>query len=158
MDKTFQISIPNSRTVKCTACKYYCTIIENGFGFCGARKNEKGKIIITTHSKPCSLNLDPIEKKPLFHYLPGSETLSIGFFGCNFKCDFCQNWEISFVKGNQAEKTSGELKELSPKNFVDLALKKKAKSVAFTYNEQGNAITLIRIYRGRDHASGAHGS
>ncbi len=121
--------------IKCYACKHYCSIPEKGFGLCGARKNEKGKIKLITHSKPCSLHLDPIEKKPLYHYLPGSKTMSIGFFGCNFKCDFCQNFDISFCKGYSAEKSLIGIKEVSPKAFVNLAIEEEAKSIAITYNE-----------------------
>jgi pyruvate formate lyase activating enzyme len=125
----------SSSSIKCLACRHYCIIPESGFGLCGARKNFKGKLELVTHSKPCSLHLDPIEKKPLFHYLPGSGTMSIGFFGCNFRCEFCQNSEISFLKNGGAEKASNELGKVSPKDFVALAVKQKAKSIAITYNE-----------------------
>lgn len=107
---------------------------------CGVRKNENGKIKLVVYAKPCSMNLDPIEKKPLFHYLPSSKTMSIGFFGCNFKCDFCQNFDISFVRGSSAEKDSELLNEVAPDKFVDFAKKEGAKSVAITYNEP--AITV----------------
>lgn len=121
--------------IRCIACRHYCIIPKGAFGLCGARKNEKGKIKLVTSSKPCALHLDPIEKKPLYHYLPGSDTMSIGFFGCNFHCDFCQNFDISFTKGIKAKNESSLQKEVSPKSFVELAVLKKAKSIAFTYNE-----------------------
>jgi pyruvate formate lyase activating enzyme len=122
-------------TIKCFACKHNCSIPTTSFGLCGVRKNENGKIKLITHSKPASLHLDPIEKKPLYHYLPGSKTMSIGFFGCNFKCDFCQNYDISFCKGSSAEKKLINAESVSPKKFVELAIEEEAKSVAITYNE-----------------------
>jgi len=122
-------------TIKCLACRHYCVISTNGFGLCGARKNTANKLELITYSKPCSLALDPIEKKPLYHFLPGSETMSIGFFGCNFKCDFCQNFDISFTRGAAAEKALIESEEVSPQKLIDVALKRKAKSIAITYNE-----------------------
>lgn len=133
--KPFKFYKKSGSNLRCTACRHYCTIPKGAFGLCGARKNEEGKIVLVTHSRPCSLHLDPIEKKPLFHYLPGTGTMSIGFFGCNFRCGFCQNFEISFVKGVGAERNSAALKEVSPKKFVEFAKKEGAKSVAFTYNE-----------------------
>jgi len=125
----------SERTIKCLACRHYCSIPDGGYGLCGARENVKGKINCVLCNKPASLNLDPIEKKPLYHYLPNTKTMSIGFFGCNFKCDFCQNFETTFVRGAQAKKESALLEEITPQKFVELAVKKKAKSIAFTYNE-----------------------
>jgi len=125
----------SANAITCTACLHYCTIPKGAFGLCGARKNEKNKIKLITHSRPCSLHLDPVEKKPLYHYLPGSKTMSIGFFGCNFKCDFCQNFDIACLRGSTAEKEIIKLPETSPQNFVEIAQKQNAKSIAFTYNE-----------------------
>ena len=122
-------------TAECSACRHYCTIPQGGFGICGARKNINGKLFLLTHSKPCSLHLDPIEKKPLFHYLPGSSTMSIGFFGCNFKCSFCQNYDISTTKGTALESAIAPLREFPPEAFVEAAKKSAAKSIAVTYNE-----------------------
>ena len=130
----------SSSAIKCLACQHHCIIPENGFGFCGVRKNENGKIKLIVYGKPCSVNLDPIEKKPLFHYLPTSKTMSIGFFGCNFKCDFCQNFDITTIRSTNAQESSVLLKEVSPKKFVGFAKKEGAKSVAITYNEP--AITV----------------
>jgi len=124
-----------ANSIKCLACRHYCIISQNGFGLCGARKNTKNKLELITYSKPCSLSLDPIEKKPLYHFLPGTETMSIGFFGCNFKCDFCQNFDISFTRGSTAEKALIKAEEVTPQKLIDVALKRKAKSIAITYNE-----------------------
>jgi pyruvate formate lyase activating enzyme len=122
-------------TIKCLACRHYCIIPKNGFGLCGARKNVNGKILLVTYSKPCSLNLDPIEKKPLYHFLPSSKTMSIGFFGCNFRCDFCQNYEISSMKGTKAEDALKNAEIISPKLFTSVAKERSAQSIAVTYNE-----------------------
>lgn len=124
-----------SNSIKCLACKQYCIIPINNYGICGARKNVNGKIVLLTHSFPCSLHLDPIEKKPLYHFLPNSKTMSIGFFGCNFKCSFCQNADISFIKRKELENKISPLGKVTPKDFVNIALQEKASSIAFTYNE-----------------------
>ena len=125
--------------IQCLACKHYCKIQEEKFGICGVRKNSGGKINLITYSKPSALNLDPIEKKPLYHYLPGTKTFSIGFSGCNFKCDFCQNYSLSCARGEMLEKALVKTKEVSPKEFVGMA-KPQARSVAFTYNEPAISI------------------
>jgi pyruvate formate lyase activating enzyme len=132
-EKFFQVL--TGKTIKCLACRHYCTIPLNGFGLCGVRKNVGGRISLIVDSYPCSMHLDPIEKKPLFHYLPGSKTMSLGFFGCNFRCDFCQNYDISFVRGASAEKEITTLKEFTPQDLIDTAIENDAKSIAITYNE-----------------------
>ncbi len=121
--------------VKCTACKHYCNIKENSYGVCGSRKNVKGKLFSLNYAKPVSISLDPIEKKPLYHFLPGSRTLSLGFLGCNFRCAFCQNYEISTKKGEEAELLLEKNNPITPQKAVDYALEREAKSIAFTYNE-----------------------
>jgi len=134
----FFSKIKNNNTnnsIKCLACRHYCIIPLNSFGICGARKNINKELVLLTHSHPTSIHLDPIEKKPLYHFYPNSKIMSIGFFGCNFKCDFCQNSEISFTKRTQLENNLINLNKLSPKDFVKLAIKEKAESIAFTYNE-----------------------
>ncbi|MCX6800900.1 MAG: AmmeMemoRadiSam system radical SAM enzyme [Candidatus Diapherotrites archaeon] len=126
--------------VKCSACRHGCTIAESRFGICGVRKNIGGKLFLITYAKPCSIHLDPMEKKPLFHYKPGTEIMSIGFFGCNFSCAFCQNYDISAVKGEQVEKLLPGMQEVSPEKFISLTEESGAKSVAFTYNESAISI------------------
>lgn len=125
----------SNNSIKCLACRHYCTIPLGSFGFCGTRKNEGNNLILLTHSRPASLHLDPIEKKPLYHYFPGSKTLSMGFFGCNFKCDFCQNFDITFKRRVAVEKEASLIDEVSPKKFVQIAIEQKANSISFTYNE-----------------------
>jgi pyruvate formate lyase activating enzyme len=115
--------------IKCLLCRHYCKLKENQVGICGVNKNEGGKLVNLVYGKVSAINIDPIEKKPLYHFLPSTKSLSIGTVGCNFKCPFCQNWQIS-----QSKDISGSY-EISPKELVDLALKHNCKSISYTYNE-----------------------
>jgi len=126
--------------VRCLACRNYCVISEGKYGVCGARKNILGKLVLLTNNKPCSAHLDPIEKKPLYHYLPGTKTMSFGFYGCNFHCDFCQNYDISTCKGQGLENSIKELRTLTAQQAITLAKEAGAKSVAITYNEPAISI------------------
>ncbi|MCO4846307.1 MAG: radical SAM protein, partial [Sulfurovum sp.] len=81
--------------LSCTLCQHYCKIKEGNTGICGVNKNVGGKIECLVYGYPSAINVDPIEKKPLYHFLPGSKVFSLGTVGCNFRCSFCQNWEIS---------------------------------------------------------------
>ena len=81
----------------CTLCMHRCALSEGQYGRCRARKNEKGRIICANYGKLTALMLDPIEKKPLRYFFPGSRILSVGSFGCNLACPFCQNHEISMA-------------------------------------------------------------
>lgn len=85
------------KTVQCLACRHYCRISDGGTGVCGVRMNKGGVLGLLVYGKPIAAHLDPIEKKPLYHFLPGSSVFSIGTIGCNFSCKFCQNWDISQV-------------------------------------------------------------
>ncbi|MDO8668132.1 MAG: AmmeMemoRadiSam system radical SAM enzyme [bacterium] len=87
-----------NQTVACELCNHFCHIKNNAVGICGVRKNLDGKLISLVYGYPAAINIDPIEKKPLFHFLPGSKTFSLGTLGCNFKCANCQNWGISQAK------------------------------------------------------------
>lgn len=126
--------------VRCLACRHYCVIADGKFGLCGARKNIAGKLVLLTTNKPCSVHLDPIEKKPLYHFLPGTKTMSFGFYGCNFHCDFCQNYDISNCKGEQLEKATKQLQTLTAQQAIELTKNSGAKSVAITYNEPAISI------------------
>jgi pyruvate formate lyase activating enzyme len=132
--------------IQCIACRRMCKIKDGDAGFCGVRSNKNGKLKLIVYSKPCSVWVDPVEKKPLFHFLPGSEIYSIGTFGCNFACSFCQNWDISQAPQhmrmekktewkNYFEKIVEQCRFLPPKKAVEEALKANCKSIAFTYNE-----------------------
>ncbi|MBR9699983.1 AmmeMemoRadiSam system radical SAM enzyme [Candidatus Woesearchaeota archaeon] len=132
--------------VKCTACKWYCKIPEGKTGLCAVRGNVKGKLQLMVYGKVCSMHVDPIEKKPLYHFLPGTDIFSIGTVGCNFSCDFCQNWTISQTPkhdkmkniSNQFENIMKLIKkshDLSPEEAVSLCVERNISSIAYTYNE-----------------------
>ena len=117
--------------VRCQVCQRRCLIDNNQFGFCRTRVNKNGKLYTTIYGIVSSLNNDPIEKKPVFHFRPGTFCLSAGTFGCNFRCLFCQNWEISWA--NEQSASQGE--KISPQQLVNLALKFHSAGIAITYNE-----------------------
>ncbi len=120
----------------CQVCMHHCALEPGQTGMCRARKNEGGKIICENYGRITSIALDPIEKKPLYEFHPGSMILSVGSYGCNLRCPFCQNHEISMTDGR-----SPEAEYISPIQLADLALtwkeQKKAGNigVAYTYNE-----------------------
>ena len=119
--------------MRCTLCPHFCEIAENEVGLCRSRININGRIVDENYGRITSLSLDPIEKKPLKRFYPGSKILSIGSYGCNLSCPFCQNYEIS-----QASKDDIEYKTIMPSEMVNLAfsyLKKGNIGIAFTYNE-----------------------
>ncbi len=127
--------LPN-QSVCCHACAHYCVIAKDSVGICGVRYNDDGKLFLAVYGRPISVNLDPIEKKPLYHFLPGTKIFSIGTVGCNFGCDFCQNFEISQFKIlNLKSEISNFKKEWLPEKIVDYCLKNKIPSIAYTYNE-----------------------
>ncbi len=132
-----------NNAVRCLACKHYCIIPEGKTGICSTRGNEGGKLYLYTHSLPAALAIDPIEKKPLFHYKPGSRVFSIGTFGCNFRCSFCQNWDLSQFPKKEAKREAGKAKvlieinstHLSPEEAVEKAIAHGSQGMAYTYNE-----------------------
>lgn len=137
--KNFYKKLKNDE-IQCLACFNQCKIKNGQTGICGVRKNENGKLKLLVENRPIAINLDPIEKKPLFHFLPGTEIFSFGTFGCNFRCAFCQNWDISQItKGknkNEIEIFLNEITDIwSPEKIVDYCLKKKIPAIAYTYNE-----------------------
>ncbi len=115
--------------IVCLLCRHSCKLKEGQVGICGVNKNVDGELKTLVYGHPIALHVDPVEKKPLYHMLPGSNALSFGTVGCNFKCPFCQNWDIS-----QESKVNEEIK-VSPEQMVELALKQGAESIAYTYNE-----------------------
>jgi pyruvate formate lyase activating enzyme len=118
--------------VNCFLCAHKCRILPNQTGFCRVRKNRNGTLHSLVYGRPVALNLDPVEKKPLYHFLPGSLTFSIATLGCNFKCDFCQNWRISQAS---EEEINSQVPYVSPEDIVRAALDSGAKSISYTYNE-----------------------
>lgn len=120
-----------NNTVKCELCYQSCTIKPGSYGLCLARKNKRGILYSIVYGKIAGLNVDFIEKKPLYHFQPGSKSYSIGTTGCNFKCKFCQNADISQVKLENFP----FVKELTPEEAVKDALRNDCKSISYTYNE-----------------------
>lgn len=118
------------KKVRCRLCPRNCLISEGSKGFCRVRKNSRGKLFSLAYGKPCAVHVDPIEKKPIYHMLPGHESFSIGTAGCNLNCKNCQNWEIS-----QAELEDVPSADLSPEEVVKKALENGCKSIAYTYTE-----------------------
>ena len=119
--------------VTCGICHHHCKLEEGQLGLCRARKNSDGKIICENYGKLTSLALDPIEKKPLQRFYPGSKILSVGSYGCNLRCPFCQNSEISMIDGEHIQTA-----EVSPEALVEKALELMPKGnigIAYTYNE-----------------------
>jgi len=120
----------NNNTIECLLCRHHCHIKEGQTGICGVNKNENNQLKNLVYNHPSALNIDPIEKKPLYHVLPGSQVLSIGTVGCNFKCPFCQNWQIS-----QTNEINSEIGELTPYDMMNIVAKYRCDGVAYTYNE-----------------------
>ena len=117
--------------VRCLLCPHSCRLPLGVTGICGVRFNRKGELRSLVENVVSSVQMDPVEKKPLYHFLPGTKTFSIGSVGCNFSCKFCQNHHISVVPKSGV--VNG--KRVAPEQLVELALKHRAKSIAFTYNE-----------------------
>jgi pyruvate formate lyase activating enzyme len=118
--------------VQCNLCNWKCIISKGSSGRCRVRKNIDGKLYSLNYHKLCSANPDPIEKKPLFHFQPGSKSFSIAAPGCNFQCVFCQNWQISQMAIEDGE-INGQA--LEPKKIVEFALNTGCRSIAYTYTE-----------------------
>jgi pyruvate formate lyase activating enzyme len=116
--------------ILCTLCPRYCKIGEDQAGFCYIRKNIHGKLYSLGYGKSTGFAIDPIEKKPLNHFLPGTGILSFGTAGCNLGCRFCQNWSISKAKLDDAQSLTA-----TPEEVVRLALRHNVPSIAFTYND-----------------------
>jgi len=118
------------KALNCKVCERRCLISQGKRGFCNMRENIDGKIYTLNYAAASSVAIDPIEKKPLFHFYPGSTVLSLGSVGCNFRCKHCQNWNIS-----QTELEDIRLREILPEDAVNLAKEYNCKSIAWTYNE-----------------------
>jgi pyruvate formate lyase activating enzyme len=116
--------------VHCYLCPRHCHIGEGQHGFCFIRQNVGGELVQLGYGRPAAIAMDPVEKKPLNHFLPGTRILSLGTAGCNMGCRFCQNFDISKAKADQVNSAS-----LTPEQVVELALEHGAPSIAFTYNE-----------------------
>ena len=117
--------------VRCDLCPHRCRIPPGGRGRCRARVNRDGTLFAATYGRPVAVQVDPIEKKPLNHFLPGTDVLSLGTLGCNLACRFCQNWSLSHPDGD----ASGGSAEVAPEEVARLATAQGIPAVAATYNE-----------------------
>ncbi len=116
--------------VECTLCPRRCRITEGGRGDCRVRTNIGGKLISLAYGNPCAVHVDPVEKKPFFHLLPGSASFSVATAGCNLHCRYCQNWQISQSAPEETSNTA-----LPPEDVVRQALRHGCRSIAYTYSE-----------------------
>jgi pyruvate formate lyase activating enzyme len=120
--------------VKCATCAHRCLIKPGKRGICTVRENVDGTLMSLVYGKLISMNTDPIEKKPLFHFQPGSRSLSIATVGCNFRCEHCQNWEISqYLRERPDAIVPGD--DITPSEVVDMAVKSECESISYTYTE-----------------------
>ncbi|MGQ9474049.1 MAG: AmmeMemoRadiSam system radical SAM enzyme [Candidatus Caldatribacteriaceae bacterium] len=119
-----------NKRVKCWLCPHHCLIEDGHTGICRVRQNQKGVLYAQTYGGIASLALDPVEKKPLYHFYPGQHILSIGSVGCNLRCIFCQNWQISQVSFRDFP-----LQKITSREIVTHALESGSIGIAYTYNE-----------------------
>ena len=118
---------PEEEAVRCGLCPHHCRIARGKVGICGVRENRGGKLIAATYGKIAAMAMDPIEKKPLFHFHPGASILSVGSFGCNFRCEFCQNWHLVQERI--------PLETVRIEDLVAAARREGSIGIAYTYNE-----------------------
>lgn len=129
VEARFYDKLANSK-IKCRLCPRECVVRNRRRGYCGVRENRSGIFYTLVYGRVCAAHVDPIEKKPLFHYLPGTLAFSVATAGCNVSCRFCQNWNIS-----QAQPEQVEAEYLPPGKMADLARQSGCPTIAFTYNE-----------------------
>jgi pyruvate formate lyase activating enzyme len=132
MDATLFWEPTASGGARCTLCPHFCVVKEGAEGLCRARGVRGGHMVALTYARPATIISDEIEKKPLFHFHPGTRALSLGSYGCNVLCSGCQNWQISHAS---ARTETARLPVLSPDEAVSMARKHKLSGVAFTYND-----------------------
>lgn len=116
--------------IECTLCPKKCVVDNLERGYCGVRENQDGIYKTLVYGRLCAVHIDPIEKKPLFHFLPGTNATSVATAGCNVNCKFCQNWNISQVRPEEAS-----FRYMSPRELVDLAKHYQSPTIAYTYTE-----------------------
>jgi pyruvate formate lyase activating enzyme len=121
-------------TVQCQTCEHFCTLKPSEVGKCGVRRNVDGTLYLVVYGEAIAVHVDPIEKKPLFHFMPGGDILSIGTYGCNFRCPFCQNWQMSQAR-NFDDHRDYLGQPAMPQLLVDTCLKNSIPMIAYTYNE-----------------------
>lgn len=119
--------------VSCVLCHHNCQIAPGKSGICGVRQNRGGKLFTRVYGDIIAAHVDPIEKKPLYHFLPGTPSFSVATIGCNFRCPFCQNWQISQASKGKDFVNHGQ--EFSPQDVVHSAKKHRCQSISYTYTE-----------------------
>jgi len=129
VEAKFYQKLPNKK-VKCKLCPRECTVGDRERGYCGVRENRGGIYYSLVHSRVCAAHVDPIEKKPLFHYLPGTLAFSLATAGCNVNCKFCQNWDISQVRPEQVP-----AEYAPPPRIAEVARQSNCPTIAYTYSE-----------------------
>ncbi len=122
------VPIEGGEKVRCRLCPHNCLIDSGKTGICGVRANRKGKLFSEIYGEVTSIAVDPIEKKPLYHFHPGTPILSAGTKGCNFMCSFCQNWNIS-------QDVNARSEYYSPEDLINLAISRRSHGIAYTYSE-----------------------
>lgn len=120
----------DGKRIRCDLCPRECVVADRERGFCGVRENRGGTYHTLVYGRPCAVHVDPIEKKPLFHFLPGTRALSIATAGCNVECQFCQNWRISQFRPEQVDSVHAP-----PRAIADAAGQHDCRSIAYTYSE-----------------------
>ncbi|MFN3527955.1 MAG: AmmeMemoRadiSam system radical SAM enzyme, partial [Candidatus Altarchaeaceae archaeon] len=128
----YEVVDKNKNLVRCHLCNHHCVIADGKRGICGVRENIKGKLYSLSYGKIVAMHIDPIEKKPFFHFFPGSYAFSISTEGCNFSCKHCQNWEISQLVKERKEIYGTYVK---PERIVEYAKENNCKSISYTYTE-----------------------
>ena len=128
--------LPNHK-VRCLACARYCELVEGQIGLCGIRGNKQGKLFLYVYGRVVACHIDPIEKKPVTHFMPGTKVFSVGTSGCNWLCRYCINFDLS-----QRRKVEGI--RLSPEEIVDSALRHGCQGIAYTYNEPSIFLEFAR--------------
>ena len=123
----------SGNAVQCQVCEHFCAIKVGQTGKCGVRRNIGGTLHSTVYADPVAVHVDPVEKKPLFHFLPQQQILSIGTYGCNFFCPFCQNWQMSQMR--EADEREGSAQRATPEALVRTCLQHGIPMIAYTYNE-----------------------
>lgn len=132
MKEVYLYKKTKNNIVQCQNCAHYCVIKSGQRGICGLRENIKGALYALNYGKIIACHIDPIEKKPFFHFMPGTYSLSIATVGCNLRCANCQNWDIS--QGYKKEKeVPGD--NLTPEGIVEIAIREKLPSISYTYTE-----------------------
>lgn len=132
MKKSLLYEVVDKDTLRCKVCNHYCMIKTNSRGICGVRENIEGVLYSLNYGKTIASGVDPIKKKPIYHFLSDTKTYSLATVGCNLSCLWCQNWDIS-----QDPKRGNSIigKDMTPQDHVNLAIKNKCESISYTYSE-----------------------